>query len=89
MTLLPGDIISTGAPAGVGPLLARDEVEVEVEGVGVLRNPVRASSATSGSRGSVATRWRRDEAMKIFLDTESLLDDGEKAKKEAGAKAPR
>jgi len=40
MTLLPGDIISTGTPAGVGPLAAGDVVEVEVEGVGVLRNPV-------------------------------------------------
>lgn len=40
MTLLPGDIISTGTPAGIGPLAAGDEVEIEVEGVGVLRNPV-------------------------------------------------
>jgi len=40
MTLLPGDIISTGTPAGIGPLRPGDMVEVEVEGVGVLRNPV-------------------------------------------------
>jgi 2-keto-4-pentenoate hydratase/2-oxohepta-3-ene-1,7-dioic acid hydratase in catechol pathway len=40
MTLLPGDMISTGTPAGVGPLAAGDVVEVEVEGVGILRNPV-------------------------------------------------
>jgi 2-keto-4-pentenoate hydratase/2-oxohepta-3-ene-1,7-dioic acid hydratase in catechol pathway len=40
MTLLPGDIISTGTPAGIGPLRPGDTVEVEVEGVGVLRNPV-------------------------------------------------
>ncbi len=40
MTLNPGDMISTGTPAGVGPLAAGDVVEVEVEGVGVLRNPV-------------------------------------------------
>jgi 2-keto-4-pentenoate hydratase/2-oxohepta-3-ene-1,7-dioic acid hydratase in catechol pathway len=40
MSLLPGDVIMTGTPAGVGPLSAGDEVEVEVEGVGVLRNPV-------------------------------------------------
>lgn len=40
MTLLPGDIISTGTPAGIGPLHPGDTVEVEVEGVGVLRNPV-------------------------------------------------
>jgi 2-keto-4-pentenoate hydratase/2-oxohepta-3-ene-1,7-dioic acid hydratase in catechol pathway len=41
MTLEPGDIIATGTPAGVGPLRDGDTVEVEVEGVGVLRNPVR------------------------------------------------
>jgi 2-keto-4-pentenoate hydratase/2-oxohepta-3-ene-1,7-dioic acid hydratase in catechol pathway len=38
MTLLPGDLISTGTPAGVGPLVAGDVVEVSVEGIGVLRN---------------------------------------------------
>jgi 2-keto-4-pentenoate hydratase/2-oxohepta-3-ene-1,7-dioic acid hydratase in catechol pathway len=42
MTLAPGDIISTGTPAGVGPLHAGDVVEVVVEGVGTLRNPVEA-----------------------------------------------
>lgn len=40
MTLLPGDVILTGTPAGVGPLEPGDTVEVEVEGVGVLENPV-------------------------------------------------
>ena len=40
MTLMPGDLILTGTPAGVGPLSAGDVVEVEIEGVGVLRNPV-------------------------------------------------
>ncbi len=40
MTLLPGDIIATGTPEGVGPLVAGDVVEVTVEGVGTLRNPV-------------------------------------------------
>jgi 2-keto-4-pentenoate hydratase/2-oxohepta-3-ene-1,7-dioic acid hydratase in catechol pathway len=42
MTLEPGDAVFTGTPAGVGPLHDGDVVEVEVEGVGVLRNPVRA-----------------------------------------------
>ena len=42
MTMEPGDLIATGTPAGVGPLAAGDTVEVEVEGVGVLRNFVRA-----------------------------------------------
>ncbi len=40
MTLLPGDIISTGTPSGIGPLAAGDVVEVEVAGVGILSNPV-------------------------------------------------
>lgn len=40
MTLEPGDVILTGTPAGVGPLVAGDRVEVEVEGIGVLRNVV-------------------------------------------------
>jgi len=42
MTLLPGDLILTGTPAGVGPLSPGDVVEVEIEGIGVLRNPVAA-----------------------------------------------
>jgi 2-keto-4-pentenoate hydratase/2-oxohepta-3-ene-1,7-dioic acid hydratase in catechol pathway len=42
MTLEPGDLIATGTPAGVGPLTAGDVVEVEIPGVGVLRNPVEA-----------------------------------------------
>ena len=42
MTLEPGDLISTGTPAGVAPLRAGEVVEVEIEGVGVLRNEVRA-----------------------------------------------
>ena len=42
MTLLPGDLIATGTPAGVGPLVAGDTVEVVVSGIGVLRNPVQA-----------------------------------------------
>jgi 2-keto-4-pentenoate hydratase/2-oxohepta-3-ene-1,7-dioic acid hydratase in catechol pathway len=42
MTLYPGDLIATGTPAGVGPLADGDLVEVEVEGIGVLQNPVKA-----------------------------------------------
>lgn len=40
MTLQPGDILSTGTPSGVGPLVAGQVVRVEVEGIGVLENPV-------------------------------------------------
>jgi 2-keto-4-pentenoate hydratase/2-oxohepta-3-ene-1,7-dioic acid hydratase in catechol pathway len=42
MTLEPGDLIFTGTPSGVGPLKAGDEVVVEIEGLGLLRNPVRS-----------------------------------------------
>ena len=44
MTLLPGDVIMTGTPSGVGPIAPGDTVEIEVEGVGVLRNPVVAEA---------------------------------------------
>ncbi len=40
MTLVPGDVIATGTPAGVGPLKAGDVVEVVIDGIGNLRNPV-------------------------------------------------
>ncbi|MBS3956085.1 MAG: fumarylacetoacetate hydrolase family protein [Clostridiales bacterium] len=40
MTLVPGDVILTGTPAGVGPLASGDTVEVRIEGVGSLVNPV-------------------------------------------------
>lgn len=42
MTLLPGDIILTGTPAGVGPLVPGDQVDVEIEGIGNLVNYVSA-----------------------------------------------
>ncbi len=42
MTLLPGDVILTGTPAGVGPMKPGDEVSVTVEGIGTLTNPVVA-----------------------------------------------
>jgi 2-keto-4-pentenoate hydratase/2-oxohepta-3-ene-1,7-dioic acid hydratase in catechol pathway len=40
MTLFPGDLIASGTPAGVGPIVAGDTVEVSGAGIGVLRNPV-------------------------------------------------
>ncbi len=42
MTLVPGDVISTGTPAGVGPMKVGDIVEVEIEKIGCLRNSVAA-----------------------------------------------
>jgi len=44
MTLEPGDVIATGTPAGVGALSAGDVVEIEIDGIGLLRNPVRSRS---------------------------------------------
>jgi len=45
MTLEPGDLIATGTPAGVGPLVAGDLVDVRIAGIGVLRNPVHPAVA--------------------------------------------
>ena len=42
MTLLPGDVIATGTPSGIGPMRPGDVVEVKVEGIGTLRNRVLA-----------------------------------------------
>ncbi|MBT2499637.1 fumarylacetoacetate hydrolase family protein [Agromyces sp. ISL-38] len=42
-TLLPGDVILTGTPAGVGPIVSGDVVEITVSGLGTLSNPVRAA----------------------------------------------
>lgn len=44
MTLEPGDIVATGTPAGVGPLVPGDTVEVEVVGCSIVTNPVIAES---------------------------------------------
>jgi 2-keto-4-pentenoate hydratase/2-oxohepta-3-ene-1,7-dioic acid hydratase in catechol pathway len=43
MTLLPGDVITTGTPAGVGPMRPGDRVDVQIEGIGTLSNEVRAA----------------------------------------------
>ncbi len=50
MTLLPGDIIITGTPPGVGPIVPGDEVEVEIEGIGILKNKVIAQNNTKCER---------------------------------------
>lgn len=49
MTLEPGDLIATGTPAGVGPLLPGDRVEVEIEGVGALINAVERDPVSAGA----------------------------------------
>jgi len=46
MTLLPGDVIATGTPAGIGPMRPGDSVEIRVQGVGTLRNRVVAEEET-------------------------------------------
>lgn len=47
-TLLPGDVILTGTPAGVGPMLAGQQVSVEIDGIGTLTNPVIDDDAELG-----------------------------------------
>ena len=47
MTLLPGDVILTGTPAGVGPIVEGDTVTVQIEGIGALTNPVRNREVAS------------------------------------------
>ncbi len=47
-TLRPGDLIAMGTPEGVGPVVDGDVMEVEVEGLGVLRNPVRRENRPAG-----------------------------------------
>ena len=44
MTLLPGDVVITGTPKGIGPMKIGDRVEVEVKGVGKLSNPVQSAA---------------------------------------------
>lgn len=41
MTLLPGDVVTTGTPSGIGPMRAGDTISVEIEGIGRLTNPVK------------------------------------------------
>jgi 2-keto-4-pentenoate hydratase/2-oxohepta-3-ene-1,7-dioic acid hydratase in catechol pathway len=43
MTLYPGDVISAGTPGGIGPMKVGDTVEVKIEGIGSLRNRIRAA----------------------------------------------
>ena len=48
MTLLPGDVIATGTPSGIGPMEVGDQVEVRIEGIGSLVNPVEAYRPREG-----------------------------------------
>ena len=52
MTLLPGDVIATGTPSGVGPVAAGDRIVVRVEGIGELANDVVGGSTLHGGVGS-------------------------------------
>jgi 2-keto-4-pentenoate hydratase/2-oxohepta-3-ene-1,7-dioic acid hydratase in catechol pathway len=47
MTLFPGDIVITGTPRGIAPMKSGDTVEVEIEGIGTLRNTVQAEDQLS------------------------------------------
>jgi 2-keto-4-pentenoate hydratase/2-oxohepta-3-ene-1,7-dioic acid hydratase in catechol pathway len=52
MTLEPGDVIATGTPSGIGPMKPGDTVEVEIEGIGTLSNPI-VSEPDGGSKPSI------------------------------------
>lgn len=49
MTLMPGDVIPTGTPAGVGPMRAGDRVEIVISGIGILANPVTGRSVEASN----------------------------------------
>jgi 2-keto-4-pentenoate hydratase/2-oxohepta-3-ene-1,7-dioic acid hydratase in catechol pathway len=55
MTLLPGDVLLTGTPAGVGPMEKGDEVSVTIEGIGTLSNPV--TDREQGTRDPLSAAW--------------------------------
>jgi 2-keto-4-pentenoate hydratase/2-oxohepta-3-ene-1,7-dioic acid hydratase in catechol pathway len=50
MTLLPGDIVTTGTPQGIAPMQPGDTVEVEIEGIGRLKNVVQPESESGQIR---------------------------------------
>ena len=52
MTLLPGDVIATGTPSGIGPIAAGEQVVVSIEGIGELANHVVGDSSTQGGLAS-------------------------------------
>jgi 2-keto-4-pentenoate hydratase/2-oxohepta-3-ene-1,7-dioic acid hydratase in catechol pathway len=52
-TLLPGDVILTGTPSGVGPMLPGQVVSIEIEGIGTLTNPVAGTREEEGSNEAV------------------------------------
>ena len=52
MTLLPGDVVLTGTPSGVGPIFPGDRVDVTIEGLGTLSNPVADADRVSTAGGS-------------------------------------
>jgi len=58
MTMLPGDIIATGTPSGIGPMYPGDTVEIKIEGIGTLRNYVVKSGQQAGF-GSLLNRTER------------------------------
>jgi 2-keto-4-pentenoate hydratase/2-oxohepta-3-ene-1,7-dioic acid hydratase in catechol pathway len=59
MTLYPGDIITTGTPEGVGPMVPGDRVDVQIEGIGTLSNTVARTGGGSSHHRSPASREGR------------------------------
>ncbi|MGA0200512.1 MAG: fumarylacetoacetate hydrolase family protein, partial [Prochlorotrichaceae cyanobacterium] len=55
MTLLPGDVILTGTPEGIGPVQVGDTIHVEIEGIGRISNPVQARPLISTEKNGLST----------------------------------
>ena len=60
-TLLPGDVILTGTPEGVGPMLPGQEVSIEIEGIGTLTNPVVSAARPAAATETEAAANTEDE----------------------------
>ena len=75
-TLLPGDVILTGTPPGVGPMLPGQEVSIDIEGIGTLTNPVAGTQpeATSNESRAVTGGNARVEAARARDDSTVLGD---------------
>jgi 2-keto-4-pentenoate hydratase/2-oxohepta-3-ene-1,7-dioic acid hydratase in catechol pathway len=58
MTLLPGDVIATGTPEGIGPMKAKDVVEIKIDGIGTLKNTIVKVTAAK------APEEKKDDAAK-------------------------
>jgi len=64
MTLLPGDVVLTGTPEGVGPVAVGDRIRIEIEGIGSLENTVQAKKASKKASKQSASRQETGASVK-------------------------